>query len=350
MKVAVRPANAKKPNRPAPPNMPAPIPAFFPFTASSAFASSTSLRTSALVCSERSFTRSPTGWSRSSVCPFWSAILCSSSEKGFRLRYPGWTHANAERLPEKGVWIGRSGVGQVGRFDGQRGVRVRAPGADEGEQLEPVAALVQVQVGDDHGGLGAWRDDQLAPVRVGDERGAIEGERRLLADAIHGDHEDAVGNPVADDDLLPERLRVEVGVVGFRADRGRVDERVGVLEAVGARDLREPLVPARREAEAAVADVADRERLAVAGPRLEVAVLVVAGGDGDVQLARARGQLTVWPNDDRGVVAEPLRRLLVQRRVDVHAQLARETGRELVRGPTGQRLRLDADGLGSTGL
>ena len=87
---------------------------------------------------------------------------------------------------------------------------------------------------------------------------------RLGADAVDGDHEDAVGDAVADDHLLPERLGVEVGVVGLGADRGRVDEDVGALEAVGAGDLGEPLVPAGRQAEAGLAEADEREGL-VAG-------------------------------------------------------------------------------------
>src|SRR5689334_6238205 len=46
---------------PAPPNMPAPMPARRALTESSALASSTSWRTSRVVWSERSRTRSPTG-------------------------------------------------------------------------------------------------------------------------------------------------------------------------------------------------------------------------------------------------------------------------------------------------
>ena len=67
---------------------------------------------------------------------------------------------------------------------------------------------------------GAWT--RIAAVRVGDERGAVEGDGALGAEAVGHDHEQAVGDAVADDDLLPQRLGVEVGVVGLGADRGRV--------------------------------------------------------------------------------------------------------------------------------
>ena len=79
-----------------------------------------------------------------------------------------------------------------------------------------------------------------------------------VADAVDRDHEDAVGDPVADDHLLPERLGVEPGVVGLGADRRRVDEDLGALEAVGAGDLGEPLVPAGRQAERGLAEADDR--------------------------------------------------------------------------------------------
>ena len=139
-------------------------------------------------------------------------------------------------------------------------------------------------------------------------------QRRLLADAVHGDHEGAVGDPVGDDHPLPERLGVEVGVVGLGADRGRVDQHLGAGEAVGAGDLREPLVPAGRQPELRLAEGDQREgaRAGRAGP--EVVVLVVAGGDRDVELAGAADQLAVGGDDDRGVVAEPVRRRRPARR------------------------------------
>ena len=58
-------------------------------------------------------------------------------------------------------------------------------------------------------------------------------------------------------------------------------------------------------------------RPARAGP--EVAVLVVAGGDGDVQLAGARHELAARRDDDRRVVAEAVASLgaLIERGVDM---------------------------------
>ena len=78
---------------------------------------------------------------------------------------------------------------------------------------------------------------------------AVEGDEALGAVAVGHDHEQAVGDAVADDDLLPQRLGVEVGVVGLGADGGRVDEHLGAAEGVEPRDLGEPLVPAGRQPE-----------------------------------------------------------------------------------------------------
>ena len=57
---------------------------------------------------------------------------------------------------------------------GQRAVGVRAARGQEREERQPVAALVEVEVGHEHGGLVARRLHELAPVGVGDERGAVE--------------------------------------------------------------------------------------------------------------------------------------------------------------------------------
>ena len=205
-------------------------------------------------------------------------------------------------------------------------------------------ALVEVEVGDDHGRLVARRLHELAPVRIADERGAVEAQRRLAADAVDRDHEYAVGDRVADDHLLPQRLRVELRMLGLGTDRGRVHEYVGSLQAVRARDLREPLIPAGRQAELRLLEGEQGERVRAARPGAEVAVLVIARGHRDVQLARARGQLAVGAHDDRGVVAEPVLAVgaLVQRSVDVRARLARHARGEAMGGAAGEILGLDA--------
>ena len=73
-----------------------------------------------------------------------------------------------------------------------------AAGAQEREQLQPVAALIEVEVGHQHSRPVAGRLDQDAAVRIGDERQAVEPKRRLVTDPVHRHHECAVRNPVAD--------------------------------------------------------------------------------------------------------------------------------------------------------
>ena len=72
--------------------------------------------------------------------------------------------------------------------------------------------------------------------------------------------------PLATITLLPQRLGVEVGVVGLGADRRRVDEDLRARQRVGPRELREPLVPAGREAEARVGQLDHRVAVAPRGP------------------------------------------------------------------------------------
>ena len=49
-----------------------------------------------------------------------------------------------------------------------------SPSAQEREQLEPISALVEVEVGHQHGGLVARRLDQHPAVGVGDEARSVE--------------------------------------------------------------------------------------------------------------------------------------------------------------------------------
>ena len=70
-------------------------------------------------------------------------------------------------------------------------------GPEEREEREPVAAGVEIEVGDEHRGLVAWRLHEHPAVRVADERRAVEAQRRLVADAVDRDHERAVGDAVA---------------------------------------------------------------------------------------------------------------------------------------------------------
>ncbi len=169
-----------------------------------------------------------------------------------------------------------------------------------------------------------------------------------MADAVDRDHERPVRDPVADDHLLPQRLGVELGVVGLGADRRRIDQDLGTGERVCAGELRKPLVPARRAAKPcgviATRERHDRERVPVRRPRPEVMILVVARGHGDVKLAGARDEAAVGAHDDRRVVAEAVVGVgaLVERCVYVGTGLERERGCEGERRPS-----LELLGLGS---
>ena len=88
--------------------------------------------------------------------------------------------------------------------------------------------------------------------------------QRLGADAVHGHHEGAVGDALAHDHLLPQRLGIERRMVGLGADGGGVDEDLGAGQRVGPAQLGEPLVPAGGEAEGGLVD-GDRREAAVAG-------------------------------------------------------------------------------------
>ena len=185
-------------------------------------------------------------------------------------------------------------------------VGVRPAGGEEREELQPVAPLVEVEVGHQHRRLVAWRLHEDATVRVGDERRAVEGERRLVADAVDGDHERGVGDPVGHDDLLPQRLRCRTaGSSGSEPMAVGIDEHLGAGQRVGPGQLGEPLVPARREAEGGTGDGDDRVA-GGAGP--EVVVLVVAAALGDVELAGAGHQGAVGGDADGGVEPQPRRR------------------------------------------
>src|SRR5262245_48299361 len=128
------------------------------------------------------------------------------------------------------------------------------------------------------------RDDRAGVVR--DEGMPVEGDRDLLAllraDAVRGDERHDVRGRVALHRALPVVARIERGILRLGADRGRVQEDLGALERHRARGLREPLVPAHRDARRAEARRPDLE----AGvARREVELLVVSGALRDVRLA-----------------------------------------------------------------
>ena len=92
---------------------------------------------------------------------------CGAVSDGIRQR------AHAVALLRVGADAGASGrTGSV-----ERAVRVGAAGRQEGEELEPVAALREVEVGDEHRGFVARRLDEDPAVGVGDEGGAVEVQR-----------------------------------------------------------------------------------------------------------------------------------------------------------------------------
>ncbi len=77
-------------------------------------------------------------------------------------------------------------------------------------------------------------------------------------------------------------------------------------------------------------------RPARSGP--EVAILVIAGRDGDMELACPGEELAARGDDDRRVVSEAVARLrpLIQRGVNVDARFARDTRGETVVAPPGR--------------
>jgi hypothetical protein len=93
------------------------------------------------------------------------------------------------------------------------------------------------------------------------------------------DHEKTVRDAVANDHLLPERLGIEVRMVGLRTDGRRIRHDVRDAERIRARDLRKPLVPAGRQAEAgAIEPVEPVDGIGnIGGSRSEIGVLVVPG-------------------------------------------------------------------------
>ena len=124
---------------------------------------------------------------------------------------------------------------------------------------------------------------------VGDERRAIEplaagGVVRpgLKAGAVAADHRDHVRDRVALHGAPPGQGGVQRRVVRFRADRGRIEQRLGAHQRHRPRRLGKPLVPADSDAHPPEPRVPDAEA-GVAGA--EVVFLLVAWPIGDVALA-----------------------------------------------------------------
>src|SRR3546814_14832115 len=66
-------------------------------------------------------------------------------------------------------------------------------------------------------------------------------------DAIGGDHPHTVRHGMALHRAAPHAASVEVGVIGFRSDRGRIKEQFGAHQRHRARGFGIPLVPADRK-------------------------------------------------------------------------------------------------------
>ena len=99
--------------------------------------------------------------------------------------------------------------------------------------------------------------------------------------AVDGDHEGPVCDAVGDDHSLPERLGVEVGMIGLRPDGRRVDQYAAPASEYaratsGNHWSQQVGKPNRRRR------FQGSERIGSAGPGYEIAVLVVAGGERDM--------------------------------------------------------------------
>ena len=154
------------------------------------------------------------------------------------------------------------------------------------------------------------RDEGAAPESDAGSRSALE---LLVADAIHADHEETVGDRVRTLDGMP---RVALGGVDGRilfelpADRRRIEEDVRTEQRRRACGLGEPLIPADEHAESS------RRRfmhLEAEIPGREVELLVVERIVRDVHLAIAPGELAGFVEDDGGVVVEAGRAALEER-------------------------------------
>ncbi|MCY1228729.1 hypothetical protein D9M72_410620 [compost metagenome] len=135
----------------------------------------------------------------------------------------------------------------------------------------------------------------------------MEVQRPLVSPAVGGHHEQAVRDAVAHDDLLPERLGVEVRVVRFGTDGGGIDQDFRPAQGVQPGELREPLVPAGGHAQPGAAQFGggvDLVGVLRGRAPAEEFVFVVPGGHRDVELVRAGQQLTLGGHQDRRVQSQ----------------------------------------------
>src|SRR5688572_22958592 len=133
---------------------------------------------------------------------------------------------------------------------------------------------VVVGLGDDRAGV------------VGDEGMPVEGDLELLAllraDAVRGDERHDIRRGVALHRALPVVARIQRRVLRLGPDRGREEEDLRALQGHRARGLREPLVPAHRDAGRAEPSRPHLEPRVAGG---EIELLVVTRALGDVGLA-----------------------------------------------------------------
>ena len=91
---------------------------------------------------------------------------------------------------------------------GQLGVGVWAASGQKREQIEPVAALVEVEVGNQYFvtfSLGFGEDSSIG---VTNERSSVERDCSLIAPAVRHHHEGSVGDAIADNYLEIGRAHV----------------------------------------------------------------------------------------------------------------------------------------------
>src|SRR5690606_10907063 len=98
---------------------------------------------------------------------------------------------------------------------------------------------------------------------------------------------------------LPMVARINAGVLWLGADRGRVENQFGTHQRQCARCLREPLIPADADADAAVAGMPDA-KTGIA--RRKELLLLIAGTVGDMRLAVDAEQTAVGVDDGDAVV------------------------------------------------
>src|ERR1700722_1436002 len=100
----------------------------------------------------------------------------------------------------------------------EHAVRVGPTGGEKGKERQPVASLVEIEIGNEARGPITRRLDEHATVRIADERRAVKRDRALGTDAVGNDHERTVGAAVGPVHLLPDRTGGETGVIRGRTD------------------------------------------------------------------------------------------------------------------------------------